>query len=111
MDNILQRMLAVDQQADDIVQSARQEAERLQTETRRKLTEENQAFEHSLNEECEKILQDRLAVIESQRQALLQEADRRIEVQCRQLAEAAAGQISALADVLSYPTAGQEDFR
>ena len=100
MDNILQRMLAVDQEADEIVKTARDEAERLQIASRRHISEETQAFERALNRECEQLLQSRLSDIAAQRSALLAKVDERVAARRERLAAAARRQLPALVSIL-----------
>ena len=100
MDNILQRMLAVDQEADEIVKAAHNEAEKIQIASRQRLSEENQAFERALNQECDQLLQSHLADLDARRTRMLAEADSRIAARQRQLAADAARQLPTLVGIL-----------
>jgi len=103
MDNILQRMLAVDQEADAIVSQANEESERLHIECRRKVMEENAAFEQTVNEECDKLYKTRMADIEALRQGLLDEMDSRIASRRRTFADAVSKRCEQIAEVLMHP--------
>lgn len=79
MNNLLQRMLAVDKEADALVQQAEAEAASLAEDTRQQIARERQEAQITLQEECDVLLQSQLQKARQAAEEILQKDDRDLD--------------------------------
>jgi vacuolar-type H+-ATPase subunit H len=104
MDDILKRMLLVEEQADEIVAAAEQEAKKILTASRQRINDENIQAQHALTKEYDALLATRLAAARQERDQALAEADQRHAAELKAFAQGLEGRMKEVKEALAYPS-------
>jgi len=100
MNDLLQRMLAVDKEADALVQQAEDEATRLADDTRQQISRERREAQLALQKECDAFLQSQLQKAQQDAEEILQKEDHDLEARKAEFAQKIAGKASQILEII-----------
>lgn len=104
MDDILKRMLLVEEQADAIVAAAEREAELVLTASRQHINDTKVQAQQALTKEYEELLSARLAAARGERDKALAEADKRHAVELKAFHQGLDRHLREVKEALAYPS-------
>ncbi|NLE56118.1 MAG: hypothetical protein GX617_14375 [Lentisphaerae bacterium] len=104
MDDILKRMLLVEEQADEIVAAAEREAEQILTASRQQINDEKVQAQQALAKEYEALLSARLTTARSERDKALAEADKRHAIELKAFHQSLDRRLREVKEALAYPS-------
>jgi hypothetical protein len=87
MDDLLQRMLTIDREAEKLVQAAELEASKTAEETRLQMRQEREAAQAALLAESDKLLQEQIEQCKIDADAELQATDQELKTKQKDFAE------------------------
>lgn len=87
MDDLLQRMLTIDREAEKLVQAAELEAAKIAEETRLQVREKREAAQAALLAESDKLLQEKIEQSKADADAELHASDQELEAKQKDFAK------------------------
>ena len=106
MNDLLQRMLAVDKEADALVQRAEEEAAQLAEQTRLQISRENEEAQTALLQESDALLQAELDKAHQEAEAALKQDELYLEQRKAAFAQRIAPQTAPVLDIILGTAAG-----
>ncbi len=100
MNDLLQRMLAVDQEAETIVQQAESEAAQLSEQMRQQINRERQEAQLAVQQECDKLLQAEIAKAHREAEEILRQDELNLERRKTEFAARIAIQFAPVREIL-----------
>lgn len=105
MDDVLTRMLTVEQEADRLAAAAEAEAEALRDQGRRQAEDDKAALLRDIEAEAQRLVAQQVAAAETNREETLRRAEPRLEQQAAAFAQAIAARAALALRHLAYPGA------
>lgn len=105
MDDILKRMLLVEEQADSFVAAAEQEAEKILTASRQQINDEKVLAQQALAKDYEAVLAARLAQAHAERETALAAADIKHQADLMVFRQRLTQRLQPVKEALAYPSA------
>ena len=103
MDDLLQRMLVVEKEADELVRQAEAKAVAVGQEARRDLAESTRVFRGETARLAEQLLAAEIAKAEEHKQQALAEADKELSTDLVAFKDAVGDRVPALTHALAFP--------
>jgi len=100
MNDLLQRMLAVDKEADALIQQAEAEAAQLAEQTRQQISREGQEAQLALQQESDALLQTELDKARQEAAAILQQDELDLDQRQAAFARRIASQTAPVLDII-----------
>ena len=102
MDDILKRMLAVESEADKIVEEAQAQAEKIMEEARRKVHAQHAEAQEALAHEVDALVASRIDAAQQAKGAKLAEQNRRTDEEMAAFRQSLAPQVSGITEELLF---------
>jgi len=103
MDNILQRMLRVEEEARELVREAEAEAARIREEGRRESTALEEEMQAETAKQAEALVEERVAEAEAAKRESLDASEKEFDKQAAALREQVSRKRQFLVETLAYP--------
>lgn len=103
MDDVLQRLLAVEEEARQKVRDAEVEAKRIHQEARRELSALQETFQQQLTHECERCVAERVEQAEARKHREIGKAETEIAARRARLMARVGEAAGAVVEMLAFP--------
>lgn len=104
MDDILKRMLLVEEEAEKIIAAAGRKAEEILTASRQQINDEKIQAQQALAKEYETLMAERLAAARGERDKALAEADKRHADELKAFRQGLDRRLREVKEALAYPS-------